>query len=104
MDINQIHPELRKATASFPKLPVTSRLGRAITRSLLPLLLPRIKTPAGITISKEKTAGGLDLRIYTPTGSKNRAAMLYIHGGGMILGSIEGEEARAHMRGQPPGR
>jgi acetyl esterase/lipase len=93
MDINQIHPELRKATASFPKLPVTSRLGRAITRSLLPLLLPRIKTPTGITISKEKTAGGLDLRIYTPTGSKNRAAMLYIHGGGMMIGSPAMDDA-----------
>jgi acetyl esterase/lipase len=93
MDINQIHPELRKATASFPKLPVTSRLGRAITRSLLPLLLPRIKTPTGIPISKEKTAGGLDLRIYTPTGSKNRAAMLYIHGGGMMIGSPAMDDA-----------
>jgi len=93
MDINQIHPELRKATASFPKLPVTSRLGRAITRSLLPLLLPRIKTPEGITISKEKTAGGLNLRIYTPTGNKNRAAMLYIHGGGMMIGSPAMDDA-----------
>jgi hypothetical protein len=68
MDINQIHPTLRKATASFPKLPVTSGLGRVITRSLLPLLLPKTKVPAGITIEQVITAGGLKLRIYTPAG------------------------------------
>lgn len=87
MDINKIHPELRKATASFPKLPVTSRFGRTLTRSLLPLLVPRPKTPAGITIEQLKTPSGVKLRVYSPTGAKTRAAMLYIHGGGMMIGS-----------------
>ena len=93
MDINQIHPTLRKATASFPKLPVTSGLGRVITRSLLPLLLPKTKVPAGITIEQVITAGGLKLRIYTPAGQKTRAAMLYIHGGGMMIGSPAMDDA-----------
>jgi acetyl esterase/lipase len=93
MDINQIHPTLRKATASFPKLPVTSGLGRVITRSLLPLLLPKTKAPAGLTIDQVKTAGGLKLRIYTPAGQKTRAAMLYIHGGGMMIGSPAMDDA-----------
>jgi hypothetical protein len=82
MDINQIHPTLRKATASFPKLPVTSGFGRVLTRSLLPMLLPKSKAPAGITIEQVKTSGGLKLRIYNPAGQRTRAAMLYIHGGG----------------------
>lgn len=71
MDINQIDPTLRKATASFPKLPVTSGFGRALTRSLLPLLLPKPKLPAGITIEKVKTNDGLGLRIYIPRRAKN---------------------------------
>ena len=93
MDINLIHPELRKATAAFPKLPITSGFGRALTRSLLPLLLPKAKTPAGITIEQLKTPAGLKLRLYSPAGQKNRAAMLYIHGGGMIIGSPAMDDA-----------
>ena len=87
MDINQIHPTLRKATASFPKLPVASGLGRFVTRSLLPLLVPKTKAPPGITIEQLKISDGLKLRIYTPAGQRTRAAMLYIHGGGMMIGS-----------------
>jgi acetyl esterase/lipase len=93
MDINLIHPTLRKATSSFPKLPVTSGFGRVITRSLLPMLLPKPKVPAGITIEQVKTSGGLKLRIYTPDGQRTRAAMLYIHGGGMMIGSPAMDDA-----------
>jgi acetyl esterase/lipase len=93
MDINQIHPTLRKATASFPKLPVTSGFGRVLTRSLLPMLLPKSKAPAGITIEQVKTSGGLKLRIYNPAGQRTRAAMLYIHGGGMMIGSPAMDDA-----------
>jgi acetyl esterase/lipase len=93
MDINLIHPTLRKATSSFPKLPVTSGFGRAITRSLLPMLLPKPKAPAGITIEQVKTPGGLKLRIYTPAGQRTRAAMLYIHGGGMMIGTPAMDDA-----------
>ena len=93
MDIEQIDPTLRKATASFPKLPVTSGFGRALTRSLLPLLLPKPKLPAGITIEKVNTNDGLSLRIYTPTGQRTRAGMLYIHGGGMMIGSPTMDDA-----------
>ena len=87
MDINLIHPELKKATASFPKLPVASGFGRALTRLLLPLLLPKSKTPAGISIEWITTSGGQRLRVYSPAGTKTRAAMLYIHGGGMMIGA-----------------
>ena len=93
MDISQIHPTLRKATSSFPKLPVTSGFGRILTRSLLPILLPKPKAPAGITIEQVKTSNGLKLRIYTPTGQRTRAAMLYIHGGGMMIGSPAMDDA-----------
>ena len=93
MDINKIHPTLRKATASFPKLPVTSGFGRALTRTLLPLLLPKPKTPAGISIQEVKTPSGLKLRTYTPAGAKTRSALLYIHGGGMMIGSPAMDDA-----------
>jgi len=93
MDINLIHPELRKATASFPKLPVTSGFGRAVTRALLPLMLPKVKSSTGVTIESAKTPGGVKLRVYTPAGNKTRPAMLYIHGGGMMIGSPAMDDA-----------
>ena len=34
------------------------------------------------------------VRVYTPTNAQGKLpGLIYIHGGGMILGSIEGEEA-----------
>jgi acetyl esterase/lipase len=87
MDINLVHPELRKATAAFPKLPVDSGFGRKLTRLLLPMLLPKTKVPAGISIEWVKAASGQKLRVYTPAGTKTRAALLYIHGGGMMIGA-----------------
>jgi acetyl esterase/lipase len=57
------------------------------------LLLPKPKTPAGITIEQLKTPAGLKLRVYSPAGDKTRAAMLYIHGGGMIIGSPAMDDA-----------
>lgn len=93
MDINRVHPELRKATGSFPKLPVTSKLGRAITRTLLPLLLPRAKAPEGVSVAWLKTSSGQKLRVFTPSSTKTKAALLYIHGGGMIIGSAQMDDA-----------
>jgi acetyl esterase/lipase len=89
MDINLIHPELQKATSSFPKLPVRSSFGRAFTRAILPLLpmlLPQPKLPAGIKIETIKSPSGRALRVYSPEGTKTRAGMLYLHGGGMMIG------------------
>jgi acetyl esterase/lipase len=93
MDINRVHPELRKAIASFPKLPMTSSFGRSVTRLLLPLLLPRTKAPEGVSISWLKTASGQRLRVFTPTSAKSKAALLYIHGGGMIIGAPQMDDA-----------
>jgi acetyl esterase/lipase len=89
MDINRVHPELRKATASFPKLPVGGAFGRALTRLLLPLLLPRAKAPAGVSITWQTAPSGQKLRVYTPAGSSQKAALLYIHGGGMMIGAAK---------------
>jgi len=93
MDINRVHPELRKAIASFPKLPMTSSFGRSITRLLLPLLLPRTKAPEGVSIAWLKTSSGQRLRVFTPASNKTKAAMLYIHGGGMIIGAPQMDDA-----------
>jgi acetyl esterase/lipase len=93
MDIKLIHPELQKATASFPRVSVTSNFGRKLTRLLLPILLPRPKIPSGITIETLKIPQGPKLRIYSPEGDGPFAAMLYIHGGGMMIGTPAMDDA-----------
>lgn len=93
MDLNLIAPELRKATAAFPKLPVTSGFGRLLTRALLPLMLQRTKIPAGVSIEQVRTSSGLTLRVFTPSGTNFRAAMVYIHGGGMMIGAPKMDDA-----------
>jgi len=94
MDINLIHPDLRKSTTSMPKLPIQSGFGRALTRLLLTALVPKVKIPAGVQIEQLTTSGGLKLRIYSPAKQKTAAALLYIHGGGMIIGSPKMDDAR----------
>lgn len=43
-------------------------------------------------------AGDINVRLYSPTRvAAPRPALIYIHGGGMIMGSIEGEHATAQM-------
>ena len=54
---------------------------------MLPLLLPKAKVPQEISIEWIKAASGQRLRVYIPAGNKTRAALLYIHGGGMMIGA-----------------
>jgi len=87
VELDRIDPELRKAAAAFPKLPIGSAFGRTLTNLLLPLMMSRSKPVAGIAIEEVKTSSGQALRIYSPSGTRTRAGMVYIHGGGMIMGS-----------------
>jgi hypothetical protein len=54
---------------------VTSNFGRKLTRLLMPMLLPKPKISAGITIETPKLPQGPKLRIYTPEGDGPFASM-----------------------------
>lgn len=96
-------PELAGFAAQFPPVVIkdiaVSRAGiEAMTASLnggldvsrLLLQDREIPGPAGAPMVK--------VRIYTPKSpGKNRAALLYIHGGGFMVGSIETEHANATL-------
>jgi acetyl esterase/lipase len=74
-----------------PLLPVLAR--DTTTRSLtLTRLAARVTIPAGpgVTVAKRHVAGRLVLVLTTPA-NRTRAGVLYIHGGGMVVGSPQSE-------------
>lgn len=73
-----------------------------------PWLADQFGTPAGVHVH-DVTAGKLRLRVYEPPQRRvpevPSPAILHIHGGGMIMGTVEGYDARckayAHATGFP---
>ena len=57
------------------------------------LLAQRFGTPAGVSI-EDANADGVRVRIYTPAPMPSRGVLLYVHGGGLILGTVENYDAR----------
>lgn len=85
MDIDQIAPELRPAFRKFPKLPLDKRYLLPVINFLLRFIVPS-KMSAGVSLS-QRTNKDLRLRIYTPAQKKSDGCLLWIHGGGLIIGS-----------------
>lgn len=85
MDSQLIHPELRGVIGRIPAIPFHNRGFLYFLRAVLKIL-PRAREFAGGTITehKLKSAG---VRVYRPTGEVPGAALLWIHGGGLILGN-----------------
>lgn len=84
MDIQALHPEIRKVFRLIPSLPFHSKLFVRLNNLLL-RTLPEAKSIAGLTIQQQSLSHGA-LRIYRPTGQQSGAGLLWIHGGGMITG------------------
>ena len=92
---DMIHPQLRKYFMAKP--------GRVINRETLPALrkaltvtdLPvneRVKV-SNVIISSDLNSEGLRVRVYMPEAVREKyPALLWIHGGGHIMGSPEGNE------------
>ncbi|WP_431277998.1 alpha/beta hydrolase [Leifsonia poae] len=78
-----IDPTLREATLKLKSPDVSSRPLMAIVRVATKLLKP-VQTP-GVTISTVRS-GSLRLRIYTPDRVLSDGGLLWIHGGGMVMG------------------
>jgi acetyl esterase/lipase len=76
-------PQLRAALRRLPRLP----LHRAWFRRLSVQLIARMKaTPtAGVRI-EGSVIDGVGLRIYRPDSSRSTGALLWIHGGGLMIG------------------
>jgi acetyl esterase/lipase len=86
MELSQLAPELRESIKRIPNMPVANPLGRQLVRMMLKLMAHNSHFD-DIQLEKTTTASGVKLRIYTPTRALTGAALLWIHGGGMVIGN-----------------
>ena len=86
MDIAVVDPELRAATTKLPapnpRNPLLRRVIRVATR-----LLPTPGVP-GVTLTTVRD-GALRALVYRPDTARTDAAVLWIHGGGFVIGSAK---------------
>ena len=89
MNIERVAPELRDAVRKIPSPSFESALRRRIVQTAL-RLMPAART-AGVRIERRKGAG-TDLRLYLPDERRSSAALLWIHGGGYIIGRAKQDD------------
>lgn len=86
MKLSQVAPELRPMIRMMPPLPIQSAFGRRLLR-IPTKRLKREKYSEGVLLASRTSDEGIALRVYTPDGVLTGAALLWIHGGGMVIGS-----------------
>jgi acetyl esterase/lipase len=84
--LSQVATELRDTLKKAPRVPVSSTLARWLIRAATKLFL-RDRPHEGIRLEKHVTKEGVHLRVYTPNTQTSRAALLWIHGGGLVIGN-----------------
>jgi acetyl esterase/lipase len=89
LDIEAVAPELRPALAKLPALDNSKKLVRLVGR-LGPQLL-RATRIDGLTVSVVKRPG-LRARIYRPEHSVTGPGLLWIHGGGLVIGAAKQDD------------
>lgn len=75
----------------MPTLPIGSTWGRWALRQLM-AFFPREKQHQGIVLKKQKVAKGGEIRLYIPENRKTDAGLLWIHGGGLVIGNARQDD------------
>ncbi len=86
MKLRELHPELRTAFRFIPTPPLHSARFRRIGN----WFLARARPPSsigGVTLTDRPLQHGF-IRIYRPPGPLSGAGLLWIHGGGMVIGAV----------------
>ncbi|WP_433697654.1 alpha/beta hydrolase [Nocardiopsis sp. CA-288880] len=84
MELAKVHPELRQAVKRVPALP----LHRPRLRNLLRAAqrgLGRDAVVDGVRF-RDLSEDGVDVRVYEPEAGASGAGLLWIHGGGLVIG------------------
>ena len=85
MDLQKVHPELREKFKRFPKLPLHNRFIVRLV-SLFTSLTARRKSYEGVRI-EDHSLGLFDITVYQPEIKSSGAGILWVHGGGLMMGS-----------------
>jgi acetyl esterase/lipase len=83
MEISRVAPELQNAVRRLPPMPFGRKWGRALTQALLALV--PTATVGGVEL-KRVDGPGIGLRIHLPAIRRSTGALLWIHGGGFLIG------------------
>jgi acetyl esterase/lipase len=86
MDIAVVDPDLRAATAKLPALNARNPILRAMVR-MATRLLPTPEVP-GVTVTPVRD-GRMRALVYRPDGAPAGPGVLWIHGGGFVIGSAK---------------
>ncbi|MGR0319683.1 alpha/beta hydrolase [Agromyces sp. ZXT2-3] len=97
MRVADLHPDLRRAYRWFPRPRVRRGWQRRMTQAAL-ALIPPPRTAEGVRFERvDFDARGTGARVFTPvdtTGSatRGRAALVWIHGGGLVIGAAAADD------------
>lgn len=89
MKLSLLDPQLRSMYRFIPNPPVRSGLGRKIVRTAMNFMgTPKI--PEGLRVEVISPGGDTpQLHLISPTSGHSGAALMYIHGGGMLIGGVK---------------
>ena len=87
----RVHPDLKENFAKYPAINITAETLPALRKGFVSETLPKDES---IEVYDEVIASGLRVRVYRPkTEQKDYPGLLWIHGGGHIVGLPEQDEA-----------
>lgn len=95
LDYDKLDPELLPGLENLPPLEVTRENVTSVREALANG--PKPANPVDVleeTVSVDTDDGPVTVYVYRQTTKKNQAALLWIHGGGYVLGSAVDERAR----------
>lgn len=87
MNLDRLHPELRETYARIPAVPLHNPVLYFFINLLQKLRPGKLKPWPGVTI-QDQHCGSFGVRIYRPQQGHTGAALLWIHGGGYIIGDV----------------
>jgi acetyl esterase len=93
MDHPKLHPEVRRIFATAPaQLDLGSPSLDEIRAA--PLVMAAAPEPVGGVVQRSirGDAGWIRLRIYSPQGAGPHPALVFMHGGGFVVGSLDGTD------------
>ncbi|MGX5697507.1 alpha/beta hydrolase [Agromyces soli] len=88
-----LHPELRRAYSWTTRAFVQHDWQRRLVRTAMSAM-PPARMPEGVTRELvEFATPGVEARVFTPAGGGDGGALLWIHGGGLVIGSAAQDDA-----------
>ena len=91
--LSDLHPEVRAAFRFLPNPPVRGVLGRGLMRAAMALVpFPRLSGEVAYRRVPLEPPG-VAVHLFTPTAGASGGALLWVHGGGLVVGAAHQDHA-----------